>query len=134
MKIALPDPYVGGPIADSDPRETLRERFDGIQRNFEALVESLNEGLTPEGYGTVASAATITLPDTSVVNVTGTTNITSVTAGRRGRRVTLVFAGALTFTDGSNLRLAGNFVTTADDTITLVSDGTNWVETARSVN
>ena len=29
----------------------------------------------------------------------------------------------LTFTDGNNLKLAGNFVTTADDTITLAYDG-----------
>jgi hypothetical protein len=48
--------------------------------------------------------------------------------------VALQFSGALTFTDGSNLKLAGNFVTTADDTITLVSDGTNWNEMARAVN
>lgn len=83
----------------------------------------------------VASATTITLPlEGDVVSVTGTTNITSVTASYVGRRVTLIFAGALTFTDGSNLKLAGNLVTTADDTITLVSDGTNWVEVARSVN
>ena len=32
--------------------------------------------------------------------------------------MTLMFQGILTFTDGNNLKLAGNFVTTADDTIT----------------
>jgi hypothetical protein len=51
-----------------------------------------------------------------------------------GQMVTLVFAGALTFTDGSNLKLAGNFGTSADDTITLVCDGTNWYEVTRSAN
>jgi hypothetical protein len=40
----------------------------------------------------------------------------------------------LTFTDGNNLKIAGNFVTSADDTITLVCDGTNWFETCRSAN
>jgi len=83
---------------------------------------------------TVASAATITLPGHEFVNVSGTTTITSVTAGYAGQRVTLRFTGVLTFTDGSNLVLAGNFVTTADDTITLVCDGTNWYEVARAVN
>lgn len=83
----------------------------------------------------VASAATITVPSPSeVFHVTGTTTITSVTASWAGRRVTLVFADALTLTDGSNLKLAGNLVTTADDTITLVCDGANWIETGRSVN
>jgi hypothetical protein len=81
---------------------------------------------------TVASAATITLPGGPWTQVTGTTTITSIAASRPGRTVTLQFTGALTLTDGSNLKLAGNYVTSADDTITLLSDGTNWVEVARS--
>ncbi len=85
--------------------------------------------------GTVASAAALTLPPgEEIVAVTGTTSVTSMTADRAGKRVTLVFAAALTFTDGNNLKLAGNFVTTADDTITLICDGTNWYEIARSAN
>lgn len=83
----------------------------------------------------VASAATVTLPpDRVYFNITGTTNITSVTASWAGRRVVFRFAGILTFTDGSNLKLAGNLVTTADDTICLVCNGTNWYEESRSVN
>jgi hypothetical protein len=83
----------------------------------------------------VASAATVTLPyHSDYFNITGTTTVTSVTASWIGRRVTLKFAGILTFTDGSNLKLNGNFVTSADDTITLVCDGTNWFEAARSAN
>jgi len=88
-----------------------------------------------EDSADIASAATVTLnPSGDFFNITGTTNITSVTASWSGREVALKFAGILTFTDGSNLKLAGNLVTTADDTITLVCDGTNWYETARSVN
>jgi hypothetical protein len=89
---------------------------------------------TAGSYGTVASAANIDVSTYSVVEVTGTTNITSVTAGSAGRRVSIIFRGILTFTDGSNLKLAGNFVTSADDVITLVSDGTNWHEAGRSAN
>ena len=37
-------------------------------------------------------------------------------------------------TVGSNLKLKGNFVTTADDCLTLACDGTNWYEMARSAN
>jgi hypothetical protein len=101
-----------------------------IQRN------NRNEGTTYiDGQATVASSATIAVPASAeLVNVTGTTTITGVTAGYAGQRVTLKFAGALTFTDGSNLVLAGNLVTTADDTISLICDGTNWIETSRSVN
>lgn len=84
--------------------------------------------------GSIASAATIDLLGSSVAHITGTTTITSVTLGRAGRCVSLIFDGVLTFTDGSNLKLAGNFVTTADDTISLCSDGTNWYERARAIN
>lgn len=83
----------------------------------------------------VASAATIAISG-NLFHVTGTTNITSVsgTGVNAGTCSTLIFDGVLTFTDGSNLKLAGNFVTTADDTITICYDGTNWYETARAVN
>jgi len=86
---------------------------------------------------TIASAANITLtPGRSLFFISGTTNITSITAATPdvGRIVTLIFTGILTFTDGSNLRLAGNFVTSNDDTITLGCEGTNWFEICRSVN
>lgn len=87
----------------------------------------------------VASAAALTLPfqgtETPVFSITGTTNVTSVVAtGWEGRTVRLIFAGALTFTDGSNLKIAGNFVTTADDVIVLTCFGGNWYECGRSVN
>jgi len=84
---------------------------------------------------TVASAATTTLPDAGTFfTISGVTTITSVAASWADREIVLMFSGVLTLTDGSNLKLAGNLVTTADDTITLISDGTNWIETARSVN
>jgi hypothetical protein len=62
-------------------------------------------------------------------SVTGTTNITSVTADQAGRNITLQFVtGTLTLTNGSNLKLNGNFVPTAGQSIELVCDGTNWRE------
>lgn len=86
-------------------------------------------------YGTAASASTVTLPGGQVVEITGTTNISTITAtNNAGRRVSLIFRGVLTVNDGSNLKLAGNFTTSADDTLSLVCDGTNWYETARSAN
>jgi|GEM_PF-6329681 len=83
----------------------------------------------------VASAAAI-VPTGNVFHVTGTTNITSITSTgiQAGTFITIIFDGILTFTDGSNLKLAGNYVTSADDTISLVYDGTNWYELCRSGN
>jgi len=90
-----------------------------------------------DGYcGVVASATTISLPlYGNVAMISGTTNITAMDAVyNEGRTVMLVFADILTFTDGNNLKLAGNFVTTADDTITLTCIGGQWYELARSAN
>lgn len=76
------------------------------------------------------------LGDGNYFYITGTNNITSIAAAdaTAGRMIVLRFADILTFTDGNNLKLAGNMATTADDTITLMCDGTNCYEIARSAN
>ncbi len=86
--------------------------------------------------GAAATSATALVPTGNVSHVSGTTNITSIDATgiTAGTVLTLIFDDVLTFTDGNNLKLAGNFVTTADDTITLAFDGTNFYEICRSVN
>lgn len=88
--------------------------------------------------GDIASpgGAELTLGDGTYFHITGVNNITSIAAASStsARFLVLRFAGALTFTDGNNLKLAGNFVTSADDTITLICDGTDWHEIARSAN
>jgi hypothetical protein len=88
------------------------------------------------GGANVASATALPVPVASLYHVTGTTTITSITSTNigTGTCITLIFDGVLTLTDGSNLKLAGDFVTTADDTIGLCYDGTNWYETHRSIN
>lgn len=80
----------------------------------------------------VASAATVTLPVLGdFFSVTGTTGITSITADQATRKVVLSFAGILTVTNGSNLKLTANFTTAAGSVLELVSDGTNWIELSR---
>ena len=83
----------------------------------------------------VASASAIT-PTGNTFHVTGTTAITSITATnvKVGSVITIIFDGILTFTDGSNLKLSGNFTTSPDATITLRYDGTNFYEMSRSTN
>lgn len=84
----------------------------------------------------VASADALVLPvGYDVYLITGTTNITSIVAnGHSGRIITLLFAGALTVVRGGVLLVSSNFVTTANDTLTLCSDGIGWFELARSAN
>ncbi len=83
----------------------------------------------------LASATTLTLPNTGdYFRITGTIDITSITASWSERRVVIRFGDVLKLTDGSNLRLAGDFDTTGNDVITLFCDGTNWNEESRSIN
>lgn len=93
-------------------------------------------GITALSKGTdVASAAAIVLTG-NIVHVTGTTTITSITATNvnAGATIIIIFDGALTFTNGNNLKIGSDFVTTADDTISLAFDGTNFYQVSRSVN
>jgi hypothetical protein len=85
---------------------------------------------------TVASASTVTLPGSEgdVYKISGTTTIDTITASS-GRQITLVFTSTAGLSDGvGNLRLSAAFTGTADDAVSLVCDGTNWFERARSVN
>ncbi len=81
----------------------------------------------------VASAASIT-PTGNLFHVTGTSSITSVSGIgiTPGTEITLIFDGVLTVTNGSNLRLASNFMTAATNTLTLKWDGSGWYEQSRS--
>lgn len=87
----------------------------------------------------ITAAATIAIPgEGNVFHVTGNTNITNgitVDSARdAGRIVTLIFDGTPTVSDTGTSRLSAAFIATADDTLTLACDGTNWYEVARSAN
>lgn len=87
-----------------------------------------------------ASAATLDpSPFSDFISVAGTTNISTAVATSHayvGREISLKFADVLTLSNGITTKLAGaaNFTSSADDVLTLVYDGTNWVEKCRSVN
>lgn len=80
----------------------------------------------------IASASTLTITD-SRHRVTGTTTITAISTKPAGYVVVLTFASTPSLTHSSSLRLAGaaNYTATAEETLTFVSDGTNWREVGR---
>jgi len=89
----------------------------------------------------VTASTTTIIPSTgNLFKIIGGTTITNlyVAGGSfaipNGREVTLLFAAALTFTDGGNLYLNGNFATGAGDTITLIGYDEIWYEVSRSNN
>lgn len=90
--------------------------------------------------GQLASATSITPPaEFDHIVVSGTTQIDTISAATSysGRVISLRFTNALTVKDGvGNLRLAGDFVATANDTIVLIlpDDAGDWFEVSRSTN
>lgn len=111
-----------------------------LSYTYTNTADPLNDGGTRtkiEAHGTgaaVASGNSITLPFQGlVIPITGSTGIATISASRKGLYV-LTFENTLTVVDGSNLKLAGNFSATADDTLTIYHDGTNAYEVARSNN
>lgn len=117
---------------------TLNCTGSGIACSYNAGTAQIDITVSQGGAETVASASTITISSASkLVTITGTTTIATINtcnAGRSGDRVSLLFQQGLTVTDGSNLKLAGSFSATSDDTLTLICDGSNWHEIFRSVN
>lgn len=96
-------------------------------------------------FATVASANNLTLTTGNVFSITGTTQITAITNTnwQAGSQIILIFAGILTVKNNTaggastaKMLLNGgvDFVTTANDVLKLVYNGTNWIEVSRSIN
>jgi hypothetical protein len=129
-------------FSGSSVTETCSWRIGGYQvLYFQYLSDAQNyleSGVFAENFNTlvIPSASTIYLPqEMDTVLISGTTGITSIYApAHEGRRMTLIFQGVLTVTDGGNLKLNGNFTSAANSTLTVTCDGTNWYEVSRSTN
>jgi hypothetical protein len=80
-------------------------------------------------------AATTTIQaNTRLVIQGGSGPISSVVATWASHVVTFQIPSGVSFTDGSNLLLAGNFAPGSTSTITMICDGVNWNEIGRSTN
>lgn len=75
----------------------------------------------------VASATSTAIPaGYDVVKITGTTTITTLTGAWIGRRVTLLFTGALTLGTGGNLAIAAPLSILAGQQVVMTFDGNSW--------
>ncbi len=103
--------------------------------DLETRVTDYADDLIVPSSETIASSTTIAPSSaTSVATITGSSTITGITATYAGHELKLLFTGTAQLTDGSNLKLSGNFTGVADRTISLYCNGTNWYELARSDN
>lgn len=85
---------------------------------------------------TVASASTFTPPaGYRYMYVSGTTQIDNIQITQADRVITLIFTDTVTVKDAiGNLKLNGDFAADADDSLTLLYNGTHWIELSRSPN
>jgi hypothetical protein len=88
----------------------------------------------------IIAASRIAVAECNVVQLGGTGSVQTIDtcdAGHAGRVLYVLCGGGLQLCDScgtGNLRLSGNLDCTADDTLTLLCDGTVWKELDRSVN
>jgi hypothetical protein len=121
----------------------------GITDSTAALTSTYNStGITTNGTNTagqVYRVGTYTDGDTTptvlgvshmVIANTGATSITNFTNSVDGQILTLLFNDSNTTITRNNAYLSGgvNFVSTNNDTLTLISNGGLWYEVSRSVN
>lgn len=101
-------------------------------------MQTANLGLTQQPTQTITAGGTIT-PTGAYHQITataarGTSSVAGVNAA--GQVVTLVNVGSstITLTDTGTLKLGGNAVLGQFDSLTLLSDGTNWIQLSKSDN
>lgn len=88
-----------------------------------------------------AQATVFPKPYLDIMKITGTATLETIYTTLPGRRMTLIFPDAspgrvANAATTGNLQLAGgvDWTPTTNDSITFISDGTNWYETSRSAN
>jgi hypothetical protein len=93
---------------------------------------------TKQGNVTVTADSVIAATSSLVpITSSGTVGTASISGCNTSGRLTILLnvgAQQITITDTGTLKLSANAVLTADDTLTLIGDGTNCVEIAKSAN
>lgn len=92
---------------------------------------------TPQTVVTITQAGTLTPTGSYQPLIAGgAVSFGSIVAGTAGDLLILQNTGtnAITITDTGTLKLSGNTALGQFDTITLLSDGTNWIEIAQTDN
>ena len=114
--------------------DTFRVRANGITRNL--TMDGTNTTLTI-ATGAVTATTSFHAIDTEAAGATD--DLDTISGGQTGQVLYIHAANGardVVAKDGTgNLKLAGDFtMDNAEDTLTLIFDGTNWLELARSGN
>ncbi len=100
----------------------------------------MSRGVQTTTLGVAATTLAIINDVVVLTGDAGGNTLATITGGVIGQRLTIIFTDAnVTITDDgtsatNTVNLSAAFTSTANDTLTLIYDGTSWRETARSVN
>lgn len=127
---------IRGPVDNTNDLGT-----SAIRWRVAYLFRTSNENLAPAALAGGVTTIAVTTDVHTVDCDAGGNTIATITGGLEGQRLTLIFVDAsCTLTDtappvGANqLSLSAAFTSSAEDTMTLVFNGTGWLEVARAVN
>jgi hypothetical protein len=111
-----------------------------LERTLDELAGQVSGGQSVETFTDADATPDVSRADVFAEANTGATTITAFDNGAVGQRIVIIFSTANTTIQdasvGGVIQLAGgaNFVGSANDTLELIFDGTNWYELTRSVN
>ena len=144
----------GGGAIDTTGTGTIELGVTGTRTTLTGTASGSNKSIALPNIGgtvvvasviptTLGSGATTLAVASRVVKLTGHASgntIATITGGISGMSLVIIFVDALvTITDtdaptANTVNLSAAFTSSANDTLSLVYDGTKWFETARSVN
>lgn len=101
-------------------------------------IQTANLGLTQQSTQTITAGGTITptgaYHQIIATAARGTSSVAGVNAAERVVTLVNVGSNTITLTDTGTLKLGGNAVLGQFDSLTLLSDDTNWIQLSKSDN
>jgi len=117
--------------------QVIFENPDVFKETYLGTIAPIIKKYTDTRFATIPSAFSINIGKSKIIKLIGTTTVENIIhSANIGDELTIIvtesiiFASALTY----NLRLFQQFNANTNDTLTLIFDGTNWLEKCRSVN
>jgi|GEM_PF-3162803 len=121
----------------SNASQVIFENPDVFKETYLGLVSPIIKKYADTRLATIPSSFSINIGKSKIIKLTGTATVENIIhSASIGDELTIIVTNSIIFANSLiyNLRLFQQFNATANDTLTLIFDGTNWLEKCRSVN
>ncbi len=137
----IPSNIAATKIGNGSVNNTEFDYLNGVTSNIQSQLDNLfiteNRTWTTSSPSVSISNAKIRTVVKASLIYTGGASIDNISAGILGQELIIIRINSginVLFSEIGNLKLNGNFTMTQWDTLSLVYDGTSWIETSRSTN